>query len=218
MLDNMPDNIPLLSNAPDEFTTAFMQQASLAGLPSATTICHQGNRCQQLPILVSGQARVFKLSDSGKEITLYRITPGESCVLTASCIMSDLVFPAIAVTEQDIEVILIPASIVAEWFETFPVWRQFIFHMISLRLSSILTVIEEVAFQRMDIRLSRYLASAANDEGYLKTTHQQIADELGTAREVVTRLLKDLEADNAIEMSRGMIHILRRDRLLPDLA
>ena len=213
MLDRLPDQIPLLSDAPDDFRKAFLQQASMARLPAATTICHQGNQCEQLPILLSGQARVFKLSDTGREITLYRIAPGESCVLTASCIMSDLSFPAIAETEKDIEVILIPASVMTDWFELYPVWRQFIFQMISRRLDSILTVIEEVAFQRMDIRLTRHLDAVADDDDIIRTTHQQIADELGSAREVVTRLLKDLEADGKIELKRGMIRILDRTRL-----
>lgn len=213
MLDHMPDGIPMLSEAAEDFKQAFTRQANLVRLPPSTTICHQGNHCQQLPIVTSGQARVFKLSETGREITLYRITPGESCVLTASCIMSDLAFPAIAETDQDVEAVVIPAAIVSEWFETYPVWRKFIFHMISLRMASILTVIEEVAFQRMDIRLSRHLSSAADEQGFIKTTHQQIADELGTAREVVTRLLRDMEADGSIEMSRGMIHLLRKDDL-----
>jgi len=213
MLDKLPENLPFLDEAPEDFRNVFMQQATQASLPAKSTVCHQGNECQQLPILLSGQARVFKLSESGKEITLYRISPGESCVLTASCIMSDISFPAIAETEEDIEVLLIPASAVTDWFEKYPVWRQFIFQMISLRLDSILTVIEEVAFQRMDIRLSNYLSSATSDEDRIKTTHQQIADELGTAREVVTRLLKDLEADGKIELQRGMIRILDREKL-----
>ena len=213
MLDSMPDNIPILSNAPDDFKAVFMQQAVKASLPAGATVCHQGNVCQQLPILISGQARVFKLSESGKEITLYRIAPGESCVLTASCIMSNLSFPAIAETEEDVEALLIPANKVADWFEEYPAWRQFVFEMISRRLSSILTVIEEVAFQRMDSRLANYLANNTNDENCINTTHQQIADELGTAREVVTRLLKDLEADGKIELKRGLIRILDKEKL-----
>ena len=213
MIERLPEHIPLLSDAPEEFKKALMQQASIVRLPAATTICHQGNQCEQLPILLSGQARVFKLSDTGREITLYRIAPGESCVLTASCIMSDLSFPAIAETEQDIEALVVPANVTTAWFEQFPAWRQFIFQMISRRLDSILTVIDEVAFQRMDIRLTRYLDSVTDDSGSIRTTHQQIADELGTAREVVTRLLKDLEADGKIEMKRGMIRIIDREKL-----
>lgn len=216
MLDSMPDNIPILSNAPDDFKAVFMQQAVKASLPAGATVCHQGNVCQQLPILLSGQARVYKLSESGKEITLYRIAPGESCVLTASCIMSNLSFPAIAETEEDVEALLIPSNTVADWFEQYPAWRQFVFEMISRRLSSILTVIEEVAFQRMDSRLANYLANNVNNENCIKTTHQHIADELGTAREVVTRLLKDLEADRKIELKRGLIRILDKEKLQSD--
>ena len=208
-------DIPVLKESTDDFRRALEKQGQRVSLPAGATICHQGNTCQHLPILLQGRARVFKLSESGKEITLYRITEGESCVLTASCIMSDISFPAIAVTEEDSEALIIPAATVIKWFDEFPIWRSFIFQMVSLRLSSILTVIEEVAFQRMDNRLISYLVKTAENDGVLRTTHQQIADELGTAREVITRLLRDLEADGKISLKRGMIKLTDINALTP---
>ena len=169
--------------------------------------------CEHLPIILSGRARVFKISENGKEITLYRIEEGESCVLTASCIMSNLSFPAIAITEQPTVALIIPASNVTRWFEDYPAWRQFIFKMVSLRLSSILTVIEEVAFQRMDSRLANYLLNTAGEGDSIHTTHQQIADELGTAREVITRLLKDFEADGKLTLQRGLVRLIDKNAL-----
>ena len=214
MIDS--SDIPILKDATDLFRNVLEDQAHRVSLPAGSTVCHQGNTCEHLPIILAGQARVFKVSESGKEITLYRIAEGESCVLTASCIMSNIAFPAIAMTEQDTEALIIPAASVTRWFEEFPVWRHFIFQMVSLRLSNILTVIEEVAFQRMDNRLANHLVNSAGNDSVLRTTHQQIADELGTAREVITRLLKDLEADGKISMRRGMIHLLDKNALIDE--
>ena len=217
MLDELPDLIPILDQADADFMHELKRHATKITLPAGTSVCHQGNTCEHLPIILEGRARVFKISENGREITLYRIARGESCVLTASCIMSDLTFPAIAVTEQTSDALIIPASCVTRWFEEFPVWRQFIFHMVSLRLSSILTVIEEVAFQRMDSRLANYLLNASGEDGIIHTTHQQIADELGTAREVITRLLRDFEADGNIALQRGLIRLLDKDSLTAQL-
>lgn len=208
MLEQVPDNFPFPDTGSENFLRAVKAQATLISLPANTTICHQGKTCEHLPILVNGRARVYKVSENGKEITLYRIAAGESCVLTASCIMSDLSFPAIAVTETECDALVFPAHVTTQWFDEFPVWRQFIFKMVSARLASILTVIDEVAFQRMDSRLANYLINTAGDEDTIHTTHQQIADELGTAREVITRLLKDLEAENRISLRRGEIQLL----------
>jgi CRP/FNR family transcriptional regulator len=213
MLEALPDNIPILNEAADDFRKELKQHANRITLPADTTVCQQGNICEHLPIILNGRARVFKISETGKEITLYRIEEGESCVLTASCIMSDISFPAIAVTERPSDALIVPAAKVTHWLEDFPVWRQFIFKMVSLRLSSILTVIEEVAFQRMDNRLANYLLNAAGQDSQIQTTHQQIADELGTAREVITRLLKDLEADGKLTLQRGLISLIDKQAL-----
>lgn len=213
MLESLPENIPLFTEASTELRNKLKRNAARVSLPEGSTVCQQGNMCEHLPIILSGRARVFKISENGKEITLYRIEEGESCVLTASCIMSNLSFPAIAITEQPTDALIIPASSVTRWFEDYPAWRQFIFKMVSLRLSSILTVIEEVAFQRMDSRLANYLLNTAGEGDSIHTTHQQIADELGTAREVITRLLKDFEADGKLTLQRGLVRLIDKNAL-----
>jgi CRP/FNR family transcriptional regulator len=212
-INQIPQDFPLLHHAPGEFTEALHEAAQIVTLPAATTICQQGNQCQQLPIVINGQARVYKLAESGREITLYRIGPGESCVLTASCIMSDIVFPAIAVTETDTTGMVIPAANVVDWFDRFPHWRRFVFELVSKRMSDILTVIEEVAFRRMDSRVANYLLSRADADDMLKMTHQKSADDLGTAREVITRLLKDFESRQWIKTGRGVLQIIEREKL-----
>ena len=193
----------------------FFRTATLARVKKGETICHEGTQCSHLALVLSGSARVFKLGESGREITLYRVGPGESCILTASCIVNHRPFPAVAVCEDEIEAVIIPTSLVIEWFSRFASWRGYLFSLISDRLGDVITIIEEVAFRRVDRRIASYLLArvGAEEAPYIKATHQEIASELGTSREVVSRILKDLEAQTAISVSRGSIHVLDRQLL-----
>jgi CRP/FNR family transcriptional regulator len=165
-------------------------------------------QCQHLALIVSGVARVYKLGESGREITLYRLTSGESCILTASCIVSGSPFPAFAVCEEAIEALAIHPGVVREWTDQFPVWRDYLFSLISDRLGDVISVIEEIAFRRVDRRLADYLLQrAAQDKQRIKATHQAIASDLGTSREVVSRILKDFEHQGLISVSRGLLQV-----------
>lgn len=180
-----------------------------AQLPAGATVCHLGQECSHLALIFSGSARVYQLAETGREITLYRVGAGECCILTASCIMSQQSFPAIAVCETETEGLLIPASQVDDWMGRFPEWRRFVWTLMANRLSNVLCLLEEVTFRRVDQRLSRYLLQAAQGQGSasLTITHQTIADDLGTSREVVSRILKDLEQRGLVALSRGQVAI-----------
>lgn len=183
---------------------------SLAGVKKGETICHEGFLCTHLALVLSGSARVFKLGESGREITLYRVGAGESCILTASCIVNKRPFPAVAVCEEEIQAVIVPTGLVIEWFGRFPSWRGYLFSLIGDRLGDVIAIIEEVAFRRVDRRIASYLLARAESEhtNRIRSTHQEIASELGTSREVVSRILKDLESQDAISVSRGSIHIV----------
>jgi len=160
--------------------------------------------------VLSGRARVYKSGQSGREVTLYRINPGQSCILTASCILSQQSFPAIAVTETEVEVVGIPARRLQQWMAQDMAWQQYVFGLLSQRLIAVMDVIEEVAFQRMDSRISAYLLKAiVLDTDRIFTTHEAIAQELGSSREVVSRILKDLERRGVLRLSRGAISDLQ---------
>lgn len=201
---------PALEAGGEAFRKAFFENAVLANLPPGQGIAGEGQACTQLALVLSGRARVYKLADSGREITLYRIKEGESCVLTASCIMSDNRFPAIAETETAVEAIIVPADKARAWMHTSPAWSAFIFSLISRRLADVIMVLEEVAFQRMDTRIAGYLM-ALIDQGRnspLHLTHHQIAADLGSSREVVSRVLKDLEGRGLVKVARGEIALI----------
>jgi CRP/FNR family transcriptional regulator len=197
------------------FAAEFFAHTKLIQLARSQVICHQGMQCSQLALVLSGVARVFKLGESGREITLYRIGRGQSCILTASCIISTNPFPAIAECEEDLEAVLIQTRDVQRWLNEYPQWRRYLFGLISERLSDVIAIVEEVAFKRVDRRIAAHLLARAEklQTGTLRTTHQEIASELGTSREVVSRILKDLENQGCISVGRGQIILLEPQNL-----
>jgi len=200
--------LSFLRKGDDVFKEKFFSAASSVFFPMGTSIAADGSECGQLAIVTSGRVRVYKLSETGREITLYRIEAGDSCVLTASCIMSQMPFPAIAVTETDCEAVVLPAGQVRNWLVDSPVWSLFIFGLISRRLSEVIAVLEDIAFHHVDERVSAYLIARASNSPTFRVTHQQIAADLGTTREVISRILKDFERKGLIKGSRGQIDVL----------
>ena len=190
----------------------LMRELTAAGLGAhlrrGQGICHEGDACSQLALLTSGSARVFKLAESGREITLYRVDPGECCILTASCMLSGRAFPANAVVESDLEAVLVPEPQLLRWMTTSASWRHFLWSLLAGRLGDVISLVEEVAFRRMDQRLAEYLAGHAVQKGpVLQATHGQIAADLGTSREVISRMLKDFELRGLLQLSRGRIEL-----------
>jgi CRP/FNR family transcriptional regulator len=164
--------------------------------------------CPHLALLLSGIARVYKLGENGRDITLYRVRPGQSCVLTASCILSRSRFPAFAQCEKTADAILLPSTKVNDWAARSQPFRDYIFGLVAERLGDLISVVEEVVFHRMDQRLAAYLAERKPDAGAtIRTTHQEIASDLGTSREVVSRILKDFEGRGLIRIGRGALEL-----------
>ena len=197
---------PLFANAGQDVQAELFEHGKLAELPAGQFICHEGSKCSCIPLVLEGRARVYKLSESGREITLYRVEPGQSCIMTASCILSDVEFPAFAATETEVEAVIIPPEILHRWINQYEVWRQFLCGMLASRLSEVIAVVEEVAFQRVDTRTAEYLLHSAGADGAIKKTHQDIATDIGTSREVVSRILKEFEHQGLITLARGEIH------------
>lgn len=198
---------PFMQSTDPDFRNAFFGKAQYLQIGKRQVVAMEGDRCQGLALVLSGSVRIYKMTPAGREITLYHIPEGDSCVLTASCIMSDSTFPATAETETDVELILVPSLNARDWLSGNDAWCAFIFGLVAKRLASIIMTLEDVAFLKMNVRLAHYLVENADDSGTLHVTHQHIADELGTSREVVTRLLKEFENDGLLETHRGNIVI-----------
>jgi len=176
-----------------------------------------GNAPDNLLFLIEGVVRVSQTSESGREIVLYRVEAGQSCVLTTACILTGEVYSAEGIAETDVTAIALPRSAFDDLIDTVPAFRNFVMAAYSRRIVDLMRVIDDVAFGRIDVRLADRLISLANGNDILRTTHQQLATELGTAREVVSRQLNDFQRRGWIAQSRGQIELRDRTRL-EDLA
>lgn len=172
-----------------------------------TLIQLEGQPCRDLQLMLSGEKRVYKASPTGKEITLYEVGQGEACIINAACVLSNMPCTANAIAITDISSLLIPAKDFRNLLSTYEQMRAFVFGAISQRLAAILGLMSEIVFEKMDERLFDYLVEKSED-GILSMTHQHIANDLGTAREVVSRLLKDFERKEKVVLSRGHIRLI----------
>ena len=176
----------------------------------------EGDPCKGVGFVGKGSIRVSKISETGREITLYHVQPGEGCVLNISCAFSEIGYPATATIENPVEMVIFPAVTFREWMAISEV-RSFVFELFSKRLAQVITLVEEIVFRKMDQRLAEFLVSRFDNKGkprrVLRMTQEQIAGEMGTAREVVNRLLKEFERLGAIENARGIIKLQNESRL-----
>ncbi|HSB88592.1 MAG TPA: Crp/Fnr family transcriptional regulator [Anaerolineales bacterium] len=205
--------LPFLRGADPHLLQDFQQTAYLARIPAGKDVFVEGDRVHAIALLVSGVVRVYQIGETGREITLYRFGLGQSCILTANAILNHQTFPAIATVEQDAEAVMVPADAFREWVRRYDLWRSFLFDLLSQRLVSVMAVVEEVAFRRMDARLAAFLLERSRLAGPLRLTHQEVAAELGSAREVVSRILEDFAAQGLIRVSRGLIEVVDPDKL-----
>lgn len=205
--------LPVLQHAQPQMVREFLANAYYARLPANHDIFAEGDRADAIALLLSGRVRVYKIGETGREITLYRFGSGESCVLTANAILSHQTFPALATVESDVEAIMIPADVFRAWIDQFDPWRSFFFDLLAQRLVNMLAVVDEVTFRRLDLRLAKLLAQRGEYQNPIAVTHQELASELGSSREVISRLLADFADDGLIKMMRGEIEIVDSDAL-----
>lgn len=183
------------------------EQSRILNLTPDTIIFAPGKSAENMIFLMDGTVRVQQLSDGGREIVLYRIEAGQSCIMTASCLIGHQEYSAEGICETDVKAAVIPRVLFDELMSKSDCFRNFIFSTFSLRLTELMTIINEVAFKRLDIRLAQKLVSLADDNNRVKTTHQKLAIELGTAREVVSRQLQEFQRRDWLKQSRGSIDI-----------
>jgi CRP/FNR family transcriptional regulator, anaerobic regulatory protein len=172
-----------------------------------------GSPCPYYPLLIEGIIRASKFSPEGHEILLYRLNPGESCVITVVTLLGHASYPAIGTAETKLSILGVPRSVFLEMVLESPAFRVFVFNSLSQRMAHLMALVDDVAFRRVDQRLaSRLLIGEEPDT----TTHQMLADELGTSREVVSRILETFQQSGMIRLGRRRIEILDRialDRL-----
>jgi len=164
-------------------------------------------------LLISGTVRVQQVSEGGREIVLYRVSAGESCALTTACLMGYEDYLAEAIVEEKAKAVAIPRQVFDDLLTRSNEFRQFVFTAFSQRVANLFRIIDEVAFSRIDIRLAHKLVELAKDNPKLERTHQQLASELGSAREVISRQMKEFQRRGWISTTRGSITLLDHDAL-----
>lgn len=212
-LNHTADAFPLLRRADATLLREFQQTVFCATLPAEKDVFCEGDRVEALGLLLTGVVRVYKIGKTGREITLYRFGVGESCILTANAILSQQPFPALATVEQEAKAVMIPAQAFQTWVRRYDLWREFFFGLLSLRLMKVLTLVDDVVFRRMDARVASLLQDRMRYQNPMRVTHQEIAAELGSSREVISRVLEGFGQAGLVRSSRGMIEVLDLDAL-----
>ena len=174
---------------------------------AGSALFRRGESCAGIGFFLSGEIRVFAARAGGREITLYEILPGEACVLNASCVLSRQGYPAEARALSDAEALLVPADVFRRLLAAHEALRVFVFGLFAERLAVIMELIEEVTFGSLEKRLDDYLVERAEND-VVHFTHQAIASDLGTSREVVSRLLKDFERQGRVQLGRGEVILI----------
>ncbi len=205
--------LPFLQKADSKLISDFQRVAFFARIPAGHDVFLEGDRVDAIALLLSGVVRVYKIGETGREITLYRFGNGQSCILTANAILSQKTFPAVATVEKDAEAVMIPAKDFREWVGSYDVWREFVFELLSQRLATVMTIVDEIAFRRMDARLASLLLTRSRIQNPMRITHQEIAAELGSSREVISRLLEDFSERGLVRVGRGEVEVIDSDGL-----
>ncbi len=186
----------------------FLGQGRWVHLAKGAIVFHPGDVCQHYLLVAQGSVRVQQVSPQGREVILYRIGPGESCILTTACLFSERPYPAMGVADTDVKALAFPQKDFHEAIAASGPFRAFVFHSYGQRLLDILAAIEAIVFTRLDVRLARKLLSLSTGQAPIPITHQALALELGSAREVISRALRDLEQRGWIRRQLAHIEIL----------
>ena len=195
---------PMLQELPAADQAELLGAANVVHLPEGTVVFDEDQVCQGFPMLLSGNIRVIKAAPNGRELQLYRVMPGESCILTSSCLLGNTRYHARGIAEQSLVMVLLPASAFHTLLGKQQSFRSFVFHLFSDRLTDLMQLVSAVAFQKLDQRLANLLVSKHSP---IHTTHQALADELGSAREIVSRLLKGFAEQGWVKLGREQIDI-----------
>jgi len=204
---------PELSELEPETKERLFEVTQFERLRRGDIAYYQGQLCQNYVMCIEGQTRVFKTSESGREIMLYQVGAGETCVLTTSCLIAGNPFPAESNAQADALLAAIPADVFHQLMSSSPKFRHYVLSNYGDLLSSLIMLVDEVAFTSLDLRLARRLVAETESTSTVSKTHQQLALDLGSVREVISRYISEWERLGWVRSSRGSIEVLDRDAL-----
>jgi len=193
-----------------EFQNALIEHGHVVEVKPGTTILNEGSYVKTIPILLKGLIKVVKEED-GKELLLYYIYPLESCIVSFHCGVHQLKSQVKAIAEDDSIALLLPSHLAHQWQRQYSSFNEFVLSLYQKRFEDVLNAFNALAFQSLDQRLLSYLHSKVNAlvSNNIKMTHQELGDELGTARETISRMLKKLEIDQQVKLHRGWIEVIK---------
>jgi CRP/FNR family transcriptional regulator len=208
------ERFPFFADLPAARVERLLAEAQLVRAPRGTLLFHSGQPCRGFPLLLEGTVRVSQTSPNGREIVLYHVEPGQGCLLSGGCLLGDSDYGASGVAETDVTLLSIPPALFQELLVEHEPFRRFVFGMYGERLAQMMQLVEEVAFRRLDARLAQLLVQRGP---VVAATQQKLAEELGSVREIVSRLLRQFEERGWVELGRERITV-RDARALAELA
>lgn len=195
---------PVLADLPADLAAGCAAACQRMTVPAGTVLFDERQPCRGFPFVLSGGIRVAKLATNGRELPLYRVLPGESCIITSSCLLGRADYNARGTAESESVLALMPRP-TFDCLLAQPAFRDFVFHQFAERIADLMQLVEEVAFRKLDQRLAGLLLGRGRQ---LRVTHQHLADELGSVREMVSRLLKGFAEQGLVRLGREQIEIL----------
>jgi len=202
------DTIDLFSQFPFEKELRDeISETEILEFKSGTVILREHQYIKVIPLILEGSVKLRKTNENGREIVFYHISPGQSCILSITSCLNGKESQAEAVVEDKTRLIGLDAAKVRDWMDRFPGWRKFVVSLYYDRMTELMTLVDLITFKSVDQRLFKYLSDRAVNN-IVEITHQKLAGEIGTVREVISRLLKQMEKDNLIVLERGRIIIL----------
>lgn len=213
MDDTWIDKFKGLSRLPSDIRQQLESGSQIITVPHGTVIFAPGQTADNLWLLLDGTVKVQQKSETGREVFLYRVHAGESCVLTTACMLAFEDYAAEGTAETDVKAVAIPRKTFDDLVAKSPVFREFVFTAYSRRITDLFTLIDDIVFQRIDVRLASRLLELADEKNIIHATHAVLGTELGTAREVVSRTLSEFQRRGWVEQSRGEVRLTGKDGL-----
>ena len=201
---------PALAALTQEEIAALCKPEVTAVIVEGTELFAERHACRGFPLLIEGSIKVVKNTPAGREMLLYRVEPGGSCVITSSCLLGHTRYTARGIAETPLRMLMLPTALFEKLIAGNAAFRDFVFHLLAERIAELMQLVEEVAFHRLDQRLAKLLLGKGEP---IHATHQTLADELGSVREIVSRLLKGFAAQGLVTLGRERIELVDRDGL-----
>ena len=203
---------PALANAPPATLERIAREGTYRKAPAGTPMFDAHSPCSGFPLVLSGSIRVLQRYPNGRELQLYRVKPGESCLLSGSCLLGETNYAASGIAETDVELLILPPALFQALIAEDESFRRHVFEVFGERLAALMQVVEAIAYQKLDQRLAALLVARTADSE-IHATHQALADDLGSVREIVSRLLRSFEDRGWVDLGRERVRIVDRAAL-----